>query len=208
MKNEDQEWFDALAGKVNNGPQTASQIEADSVRRALTARRNSIEKDALNFNPQKLEPIKVKLRKEGFLQDNSARSSNPLVSFIQGITSINSGTAVVQKIGVIAVILFVGLALRVTYFGPKNDDAMLLRGDANVTYIIDTNVENKVNELVTGLKDIKAEFTQEQESYGKIAIKIRSSDAVLAYLSEKRIDPKVIDGYISIVVTPPNLKSK
>jgi hypothetical protein len=208
MKKEDQEWFDALAGKTNDGPQTASQIEAAAVRRALTARRVSIEKYALNFDPQNLESIKVKLRKEGFLQDKSARSSNPLVSFIQGITSINSGTAVVQKIGVIAVILFVGLALRVTYFGPKNDDAMLLRGDANVTYIIDANDENKVNELVTGLKDIKAEFTQEHESYGKIAIKIKSSDAVLAYLSEKRIDPKVIDGYISIVVTPPNLKSK
>lgn len=208
MKKEDQEWLDALAGKVNYGPQTASQIEADAVRRALTARRDSIEKDALNFDPRRLEPIKIKLRKEGFLKDKSAKSSNPLVSFIQGLTSTGSGTAVVQKIGVIAVILFVGFALRVTYFGPKNDDVMLLRGDANVTYIIDGNVENKVNELVTGLKDIKAEFTQEQESYGKVAIKIRSSDAVLAYLSEKRIDPKVIDGYISIVITPPNLKSK
>lgn len=208
MKKEDQEWLDALAGKVNYGPQTASQIEADAVRRALIARRDSIEKDALNFDPRKLEPIKIKLSKEGFLQDKPAKSSNPLVSFIQGLTSTSSGTAVVQKIGVIAVILFVGFALRVTYFGQKNDDAMLLRGDANVTYIIDGNVENKVNELVTGLKDIKAEFTQEQESYGKVAIKIRSSDAVLAYLSEKRIDPKVIDGYISIVITPPNLKSK
>jgi hypothetical protein len=208
MKKEDQEWFDALAGKVNAGPQTAPQIEADAVRRALTARRDSIEKDALNFDPRKLEAIKIKLRKEGFLQDKSAKSSNPLVSFIQGLTSTSSGTAVVQKIGVVAAILFVGFALRVTYFGPKNDDAMLLRGDANVTYIIDGNVEKKVNELVTGLKDIKAEFTQEQESYGKVAIKIRSSDAVLAYLSEKRIDPKVIDGYISIVITPPNLKSK
>lgn len=208
MKKEDQEWFDALAGKANYVPKTGSQIEADAVRRALTARRDSIEKDALNFEPQKLEAIKTKLRKEGFLQDTSAKSSNPFVSFIQGITSINSGTAVIQKIGVIAAILFVGLALRVTYFGPKNDDAMLLRGDANVTYIIDANVENKVNELVTGLKDIKAEFTQKQESYGKVTIEIRSSDAVLAYLNEKRIDPKVIDGYITIVVTPPNLKSK
>lgn len=208
MKKEDQEWLDVLAGKVNDGPQTAPQIEADAVRRALTARRDSIEKDALNFDPRKLEAIKIKLRKEGFLQDKSAKSSNPLVSFIQGLTSTSSGTAVIQKIGVIAVILFVGFALRVTYFGPKNEDAMLLRGDANVTYIIDGNVENKVNELVTGLKDIKAEFTQEQESYGKVAIKIRSSDAVLAYLSEKRIDPKVIDGYISIVITPPNLKSR
>jgi hypothetical protein len=208
MKNEDQEWLDALSGKVNGGPQTASQIEAGAVRRVLTARRESIEKDALNFDPQKLEPIKLKLLKEGFLQDKSFRSSNSLVVLVQGLISINSGTAVVKKIGIIAAILFVGFALRVTYFGPKNDDAMLFRGDANVTYIIDEKFERKLNELVAGLTTIQAEFTQEKESYGKTLLKIKSSDAVLAYLAEKRIEPKVVNGYISIVLTPPKVQSK
>jgi len=208
MKKEDQEWLDTLAGKVNAGHETASQIEAGAVRRMLIARRVSIEKDALNFDPQKLEPIKRKLLKEGFLQDKSVMSSNPFVSFVQGLTSINSGTAVVQKIVVIAVILFVGFALRVTYFGPKNDGAMLLRGDANVTYIIEEKFEEKLSELVSGLTAIKAEFTQEKESYGKTLLKIKSSDPVLTYLSEKRIEPKVVDGYISIIVTPPKIQSK
>lgn len=208
MKNDNQEWLDALAGKVNGGPQTASQIEAGAVRRVLTARREIIEKEALNFDPRKLEPIKLKLLKEGFLQDKSVRSSNPLVGLVQGLISTNSGTAVVKKIGIIAVILFVGFALRVTYFGPKNDDAMLFRGDTNTTYIIDEKFEEKLNELVTGLTAIKAEFTQEKESYDKTLLKIKSTDAVLAYLSEKRIEPKVVDGYISIVVTPPKVQSK
>jgi len=208
MKKEDQEWLDTLAGKVNAEHETASQIEAGAVRRVLIARRASIEKDALNFDPQKLEPIKRKLLKEGFLKDKSFMSSNPLVSFVQGLTSINSGTAVVQKIVVIAVILFVGFALRVTYFGPKNDGNMLLRGDANVTYIIEEKFEEKLSELVSGLTAIKAEFTQEKESYGKTLLKIKSSDPVLTYLSEKRIEPKVVDGYISIIVTPPKIQSK
>jgi len=208
MKKEDQEWLDTLAGKVNSEHETASQIEAGAVRRVLIARRASIEKDTLNFDPQKLEPIKRKLLKEGFLKDKSFMSSNPLVSFVQGLTSINSGAAAVQKIIVIAVILFVGFALRVTYFGPKNDNAMLFRGDANMTYIIDEKFEEKLNELVAGLTAIKAEFTQNKESYGKTLIKIKSSDAVLAYLSGKRIEPEVVDGYISIVVTPPKVQSK
>ncbi len=208
MKNDDQDWFDALSGKISGDVQTASQIEAHSVRRVLTARRDSIENDALNFNPQKLEQIKIKLRKSGFLQDNSASNSNPIVSFIQGLTSTNSGTAVVQIIAVAAVILFIGFALRVTYFGPKNDGAMLMRGEPNVTYIIDEKFEEKLNELVAGLTAIKAEFTLEKESYGKVLIKIKSSDAVLVYLSEKRIEPTVINGYISIVITPPKARSK
>ena len=208
MKNEDQEWLDVLAGKVNGVPQTASQIEASAVRRVLTSRRRSIENAALNFDPQKLKQIKRKLINEGFLQDKSVRSSNPLVSFVQGLTSINSGTALVQKIGVIAVILLAGFALRATYFEPKNDNVMLLRGDANVTYIIDEKFEEKLNELASGLTAIKAEFTQEKESYGKTLLKIKSSDAVITYLIDKRIEPKVVDSYISIVVAPPKAQSK
>ena len=208
MLSEDQEWNDALTGKANVWPQTASQIEANSVRRVLLARRESIEKDALNFDQEKLEPIKRKLLKQGFLQAKHLGRSNYFVSFVQGLTSINSGTAVVQKAGLIAVILFVGYALQVAYFGPRNDDTMLLRGDINVTYIIDEKFEDKLNELVAGLTSIKAEFTLEKESYGKTLLKIKSSDAVLTYLSEKRIMPKVIDGYISIVLTPPTVKSK
>ena len=208
MKSEDQEWLDALAGKVNGKPQTLSQIEAAAVRRVLISRRESIENDALNFNPQKLELIKRKLLNEGFLQYKSVNSSNPLVSFVRGLTSINSGTAVVQKIGVIAVLLFAGLALHVTYFGPKNDKAMLLRGDSDVIYIIDEKFEEKLHELVSGLTAIGAEFTQEKESYGKTLLKIKSSDAVITYLTDKRIEPKVVDGYITIVVTPPKIQSK
>ncbi|CAN1494215.1 hypothetical protein MCEMIEM12_00283 [Burkholderiaceae bacterium] len=85
---------------------------------------------------------------------------------------------------------------------------MLLRGDSDVIYIIDEKFEEKLHELVSGLTAIRAEFTQEKESYGKTLLKIKSSDAVITYLTDKRIEPKVVDGYITIVVTPPKIQSK
>ena len=208
MKNEDEEeWFDALAGKTSHGVQTSSQIEASSIRRVLLARRASIEKASLNFDSKKLEPIKRKLLKEGFLQNKTIRKSNPFVIFTQGLFGINSRTATVQIIGVIAAFLFVVFALRVTYLGPKNNDAMLLRGDANTTYIIDEKSEERVSELVEALTAIKAEFTKENQTYGKTLIKIKSSDEVLAVLIEKRFNPKVVDGYINIIFSPPKVQS-
>ena len=209
MTHDEQEWLDALAGKTSGSNLSPTQIEALTVRRALTAYRAEIEEEVKNFNSEEFEKFKAKLIKQGLIKSEAKTFWSSMLEIVPGVAGASgAGIGVAQKVGLVALVLILGVALKVSYFGPKNDDAMLLRGDANVTYIIDANVENKVNELVTGLKDIKAEFTQEQESYGKVAIKIRSSDAVLAYLSEKRIDAKVIDGYISIVVTPPNLKSK
>ena len=209
MTHDEQEWLDALAGKASGSNLSPTQIEALTVRRALTAYRAEIEEEVKNFNSEEFEKFKAKLIKQGLIKSEAKSFLSSLLDIAPGLASSSgAGVGVAQKVGIVALVLVIGLALNVSYFSPKNDDAMLLRGDVNVTYIIDANVESKVNELVTGLKDIKAEFSQEQESYGKVAIRIKSSDEVLTYLSIKRIEPKVIDGYIAIVVTPPNLKSK
>lgn len=209
MTHDEKEWLDALAGRVNGSNLSPTQIEALAVRRALTAYRAEIEEEVKNFNSKEFEKFKAKLIKQGLIKSESKTFWSSMLEMLPGVASSSGGgVGVAQKVGVVALVLVIGLALKVSYFGPKNDDAMLLRGDANVTYIIDANVDSKVNELVTGLKDIKADFTQEQENYGKVVIKIMSSDEVLTYLSLKRIEPKVIDGYITIVVTPPNLQSK
>jgi len=208
MRTEDQEWFDALAGKVNNKSPSESQIEAASVRRVLLARRESIEQSAVNYDAKKLGLLKRKLAAQGFLQDRYLKSSNFLMNFMFGIFSGPSGAAVAQKVGAIALILLVGFAVRVSYLGPKNDNTMLVRGDINVTYIIDEKPEQKLGELVAGLTNIKAEYTQEKESYGKTLLKIKSTEEVISFLGTKRIEPKVVDGYISIIVTPPEVQAK
>ena len=65
MKNEDQEWIDALAGNINNKDATPSQIQALAVRRALIARRESIESDTKKIDKVKYEKLKQTLTTNG-----------------------------------------------------------------------------------------------------------------------------------------------
>lgn len=208
MNKVDQEWLDALAGK-NVGPnESLAQIEATAVRHALIARRNSIEQEIENFDPIKFEAFKAKLIKQRLLKTESKSVWKKLMAIVLGASNSSSSLLVAQRFGLAVTVIAVGLALNMSYSPPKNDDAMVFRGDATVTYIIDEKVDQKLNELISGLNIIKAEFTQEQQSYGKTLLKIKSTYEVLTFLSEKRIEPKVIDGYISIVVSPPNAQGK
>jgi hypothetical protein len=95
MKNEDQEWIDALAGNINNKDATPSQIQALAVRRALIARRESIESDTKKIDKVKYEKLKQTLTTNGHLlngKDNKKlfkRKIELIASFIAG--SFSSG---------------------------------------------------------------------------------------------------------------------
>jgi len=95
MKNEDQEWIDALAGNINNKDATPSQIQALAVRRALIARRESIESDTKKIDKVKYEKLKQTLTNNGHLlngKDNKKlfkRKIELIASFIAG--SFSSG---------------------------------------------------------------------------------------------------------------------
>ena len=78
MTNEEQEWVDALAGKAIESALTGEQLLASSVRKAFLARRESLEADALNFEPEKLELIRRKLNQAGLINgtQQSRKKSN------------------------------------------------------------------------------------------------------------------------------------
>ena len=75
MKNDDQEWLDALSGKVTNKDKTLTQIEAISVRNALLARRKSIEQDSEKLDQNQFEKIKQLLKKHGHLVSDAGTKS-------------------------------------------------------------------------------------------------------------------------------------
>lgn len=75
MKNDDQEWLDTLAGKSQDSKLSTQQIEAAAVRRALLARRESIERDSEKFDPVQFKKVKQTLMKHGYLIPNSESKS-------------------------------------------------------------------------------------------------------------------------------------
>ena len=95
MKNEDQEWIDALTGNIDYKDATRSQIQALAVRRALYTRRQSIERDIKEFDKFKYEKLKHTLTKQGHLvgkiENNKTfkRKLELIASFIAG--SFSSG---------------------------------------------------------------------------------------------------------------------
>jgi hypothetical protein len=207
MNKVDQEWFDALAGKTNTLNESINQIEGSSVRRVLIARRNSIEQEIINFDSKKFEDFKSKLATKGLLKKESKSMKSSLLDTFLSIADSALGLTATRGIGLVTSVLVIGLTVNFFYFNSQDNNAILYRGDTNITYIIDAKPDQKLNELVTGLNEIQAEFTQEQESFGKKLLKIKSTDKVLTFLEEKQIKPKVNDGYINILVSPPKVQN-
>ena len=129
MTNEEQEWVDALTGKAIESASTGEQLLASSVRKAFLARREILEADALNFEPEKLELIRRKLNQAGLINGTQqSRKKSNFFDLIIGIVSIKSGQAAVQKVGILVVILLIGFAISNTYLSNRADDPMLYIG--------------------------------------------------------------------------------
>ena len=207
MTNQEQEWIDSLAGKTTSKTKSVLQIEAAAVRRALLARRESIEKESLNFNAEQLELIRKKLVDVGLIKNQQLEKSSLIINFLIGIVSIKSGQAVAQRIGVIAVILLIGFAIRSSYIENKKDDSIIYRGDSIETYIFDEKPDERLSNLLAGLTALNADFSTEKLSYGKTLIKIKSTEEVTAFLVDRRINPKEFNGYISLVISPPKVQN-
>lgn len=93
MKNDDEEWFDALNGKNAKGRLTSDHIEGSAVRRNLMLRRKLLESEAEKFNPVEFEKLRKKLITNGHLvtkdknKFNLRQSVYLFISFIAGSIS-------------------------------------------------------------------------------------------------------------------------
>ena len=208
MTHEQQEWVNALTGKEKKGASADEHLLASSVRKALLARRKSIEADALNFESEKLELIRRKLNQAGLInRTQQSRKKSIFFDFVLGIVSIKSGQAAVQKVGILVVILFIGFAFRNTYLSNRGDDQMLYRGEGGEAYIIDENPETRLKMLISELDFLKAEYSTEKLSYGRTLVKIKFTEEVKEFLRMKNIQIQEVNGYYSIFVSPPKVKT-
>jgi hypothetical protein len=210
MKNTDQQWLDALAGQSSSEPRSQSEIEGAAVRNALSKRRNEIENDSMNFNSQGFDAIQNSLKNAGFLHDRKKTKIQSIISLFFSASKTSSNAISIQKIGVIAAaLLLIGLAIRVNYPASKPDEKILFRGNGTESYIYDVDPDKKSKELISSLEKINAEIIVENQSYGKVLIKIKSTEKIQEFLIEKRImDFNVIDGHITLIITPPQAKKK
>jgi hypothetical protein len=205
MNKDDQQWFDALAGRSTTEGDSPSVIEAASVRRALISRRTQIEHQVNSFNAERFKSVQASLTKAGFLQEKIQKSKKSFVDFIFGRINNNSNTITINQVIVIAAILLVtGLAIRGVYIGSSRDDNLRFRGNESATYVITADTKKTVQQFTSGLSAVNAEYTTEEQSYGKIMIRVKATDQAYEFLRDKGLHGlTVVDGYITVIISPP-----
>ena len=68
ISKDDQDWLDALSGKTPAEIDPLNSAQALAVRKALVARRNAIETDAINVGGSGLDEIRARLQREGLME--------------------------------------------------------------------------------------------------------------------------------------------
>ncbi len=79
---------------------------------------------------------------------------------------------------------------------------MTCLGGGQATVMIVQNPESRLVELLAGLKAAGAEPVVKRETGGRILVTVKSSDKVLDYLREQRIEPMVVDGMVTLSLQP------
>ena len=99
-------------------------------------------------------------------------------------------------------VLGVGVVLQMGGIYPGQDDADTLRGGGKATVLVVDNPEVRLVELLSGLKAAGVEPVVKRETGGLILLTAKSSDRVLDYLREQRIEPMVVDGMVTLSLQP------
>lgn len=203
ISNEDQHWLDALSGKTAEGIDPLQLAQALAVRKALIERREAIEADAVATENTGLDKVRKRLQREGLIEADRTSQSKKIwwnrVMYILGFGASGKGARAMPVWGVAAVLV---VAVLVTFqvYGPQVDESQIYRGDPNTTTLIVDNPEQRANELAVGLRPLSPTTEIIQLPAGRYRLKVQGSQAVIDYLQTQRIEPVVVDGFITIHV--------
>ncbi len=204
ISKEDQDWLDTLSGKSPEGAEPFVSAQSLAVRKALTARREAIEADAIQTGMHGLEKIRARLQREGLM--DSAQTGQPKngwwhrVKEILGVGFAGREMKMAPLWGVATTVVF---AVLVTFqiHAPQTDEALSYRGVPNTTTLIVENPEVRANEIVAGIKALSYDGIEMiRLKDGDIQLKIQDSPRVQEYLLAQRIEAITTEGIIRIDV--------
>jgi hypothetical protein len=210
LNREDQDWFDALAGRPKSGMNALEKAQALEVRTALSERRDALEEDASQLDATKLNQLRQRLVREGLMEaapENTTHSG--LLGSIFGIfgASGRGGSTAIPLWGVAAaLVIVVAVVIQISMPSNTQNPAYdVLRGGAATVLIVD-NPQLKLTELQAGLRGVKASFEVKQLEGNRLQIDIKVDEPALAYLETQRISSTVKDGIVRILIQQPAAK--
>lgn len=204
ISKEDQDWLDRLAGKSPEGIDSLSLAQAAAVRNAIISRRDAIEAEAVSVGDIGLNKIRARLQREGLM--NAAEKSQQKNSWWKRLMSIlnfgsREGSFSAGPIwGLAASLTLAVLVMIKTLDAPLPNPADVYRGNATATVLIVDNPLQKKNKLLNDLKPLTESIEVAPLANGGFELRVRDSEKVQVYLYAQRIEPTVVDGYITINV--------
>ncbi|MBG6073425.1 MULTISPECIES: hypothetical protein [unclassified Polaromonas] len=210
LDREDQDWFDALAGRPKSGMNALDAAQALAVRTALSERRNAIEADASQPDAAQLNRLRQRLVREGLMETATANSTHSgLLGRILGIfgASGRGGSMAIPLLGVAAaLVIVVAAVIQIsTPSNVQNPAYDVLRGGTATVLIVD-DPQARLTELQAGLRGVKANFEVKQLEGNRLQVDIKVDEPALAYLEAQRISPTVKDGIVRILIQRPAAK--
>ena len=203
LSKEDQDWLDRLAGKSPEGIDPLASAQAAAVRNAIISRRDAIESDAISVGDNGLNEIRVRLQREGLM--DSPEKSQPKNSWwrrtldIFGFGPNGSGLKAGPMWG-LAATLALTVLVTIQVLGPEENEVDVYRGSASAIVLIVDNPLQRKNELLNDLTPLTGPVEVTPLAHGGFKLKVRDSQGVQDYLATQRIEPTVVDGYITIDV--------
>ena len=185
---ENEQWLDALAGKVDPAADSKLNQQAESLRRALKARSNVLASQVPVADDAQYQQMLFRLRREG-LATSSRDWRSPM---LWGIAA--------------TLVMGIGVVIQMGNFDPDGYEKDILRGAEHATVLIVADPEARLSELQAGLQIAGETPKIDRLANGQIVLTVKATEKVLAYLLEQRLEPDVSGGHLVLRLEP--LKSK
>jgi hypothetical protein len=184
----DAQWLAALAGQADPAADKAGNLQASALRRALQAQSQQIEQDLPQADAALYQQLQFRLRREGLMKP-------PLWQQLPVW-----GLAASLLLGVSALLQQGG------WLGAEDADR-LRGGSEQATMLLVNDPEARLVELLAGLRAAGASPQVERQAGGRIKLQMAGDSAVLDYLASQRIEPQLVQGQVSLILSPPSAKA-
>jgi hypothetical protein len=185
---EDEQWLNAVAGQTDLTADPKINQQAQSLRRALKARSDTLTSQVPIADDAQYQQILFRLRREG-LASSPRNWPNP------------------KLWGMVAtVIMGIGVVIQIGGFDQSKNEHEILRGGEHATVLIVPDPEARLIELHAGLHIAGVVPEIVRMNNGQIVLTVKATDKVLAYLLTQRLEPEISHGQLVLKLSPSKSK--
>lgn len=203
---DEEQWWNALAGRAAPSGDARSNLQAQALRRALQARAEKLEVSVPFADEEQYQKLLTRLRREKLLASESGWRTSQIWVKTTGVLGLSADVIPWKSPRVLGLTatLVIGVAMVISLQNSvtTRSEADILRSGKVTTQIVE-KPELRLAELILGLQTAGEVPVIERVGHGSIVLTITASPKVLDYLDTQRIVPAVVDGKTTLLLTRP-----